>query len=56
MSPGKPTLINQAHEQLKAAIFAFSMAPGDRYSESELATRVGVSRTPLRIALHMLAQ
>lgn len=54
MPHDKPTLISQVHEKLKQAIFEFSMAPGDRYSESELAARVGASRTPLRIALHTL--
>jgi DNA-binding GntR family transcriptional regulator len=31
------------------------MAPGQRYSEQELANQLGVSRTPLRFALHVLA-
>jgi DNA-binding GntR family transcriptional regulator len=49
-------MVSQVYEKLKSEIFEFSMAPGDRYSESELATRVGSSRTPLRIALHMLVR
>jgi DNA-binding GntR family transcriptional regulator len=32
------------------------MAPGQRYSEQELANRLGVSRTPTRFALHVLAR
>lgn len=55
-STDKPGLVGQVYEQLKAEIFEFSMAPGERYSESELAGRVGSSRTPLRIALHMLVR
>jgi DNA-binding GntR family transcriptional regulator len=43
------------YESIKADIFDFRMAPGQRYSEQELANRFGVSRTPLRLALHVLA-
>ncbi len=43
------------YESIKADIFDFRMAPGQRYSEQELAKRFGVSRTPLRLALHVLA-
>ena len=32
------------------------MAPGQRYSEQELADRFGVSRTPLRFAMNVLAR
>jgi len=43
------------YDNIKADIFDFRMAPGQRYSEQELAKRFGVSRTPLRLALHVLA-
>ena len=56
ISVDKLGMVSQVYEKLKAEIFEFSMAPGERYSESELATRVGSSRTPLRIALHMLVR
>lgn len=56
VSPDKLTLVEQVYEQLKSEIFEFSMAPGERFSESELAARFNLSRTPLRIALHMLVQ
>jgi DNA-binding GntR family transcriptional regulator len=53
---GRTGLVSQVYERLKSEIFEFRLAPGERYSESELATRVGASRTPLRIALHMLVR
>ena len=52
----KSTLAQVVHERLKEDLFDFRMAPGQRYSEQELATRLGVSRTPLRFALHILAR
>ncbi len=48
------TLADQAYAQLKAMIFDFALMPGDRVSESELAQRIEVSRTPLRQALQRL--
>jgi DNA-binding GntR family transcriptional regulator len=48
------TLADQAYAQVKAMIFDFALLPGDRFSESELAQRVQVSRTPLRQALQRL--
>jgi len=52
--PCQPTLAEQAYAQVKSLIFDFSLMPGDRFSESELAERVQVSRTPLRQALQRL--
>lgn len=52
----KSTLAQQAHARIKEDIFEFRMAPGQRYSEQELANRLGLSRTPLRFALHVLAR
>jgi len=49
-----PTLAEQAYAQVKRMIFDFALMPGDRFSESELAQRVAVSRTPLRQALQQL--
>lgn len=48
------SLADQAYAQIKHLIFDFSLMPGDRFSESELALRVQVSRTPLRQALQRL--
>jgi DNA-binding GntR family transcriptional regulator len=51
---------NQAAEalyaKLKAEIFDFRLLPGDRFTETELALRHGVSRTPVRSALYRLRQ
>jgi DNA-binding GntR family transcriptional regulator len=52
---GAATLAQSVYERIKDDIFEFRMAPGTRYPEQELATRFGVSRTPLRFALHVLA-
>lgn len=57
-TPLKPvtpaTLAEQVYVQIKQLIFDFTLMPGDRFSESELAQRVQVSRTPLRQALQRL--
>lgn len=50
------TLAQSVYERIKDDIFEFRMAPGQRYAEQELANRLGVSRTPLRLALHILAR
>jgi len=52
----KPNLIEAAYERLKADLFDFRMLPGERYSENELGLRLGMSRTPVRVALYMLAR
>lgn len=51
---GGGTLADQAYAQIKQMIFDFALMPSDRFSESELAQRVAVSRTPLRQALQRL--
>ena len=52
--PAAPTLADEAYATIKGLIFDFSLMPGDRCSESELAARMAVSRTPLRQALQRL--
>lgn len=52
----KSTLAESVYQRIKDEIFEFRMAPGQRYAEQELASRFGVSRTPLRFALHVLAR
>lgn len=47
-------LADTAYEQLKADLFEFRMLPGDRFTEAEIAERVGASRTPVRQALYRL--
>jgi DNA-binding GntR family transcriptional regulator len=49
-------LVQDVYERLKEDIFEFRMPAGHRYSEQALANELGVSRTPLRMALHMLAR
>ena len=48
------TLADTAYARLKEDIFDFRLVPGDRFSESEIATRLGMSRTPVRDALFRL--
>ena len=42
--------------RLREKILAGALAPGERVTEAELSTRLGVSRTPVRQALPALAQ
>jgi DNA-binding GntR family transcriptional regulator len=48
------SLADLAYEQVKDAIFDFELLPGDRFSETELAVRLRMSRTPVRDALYRL--
>ena len=50
----RSNLAEQAYAQLKALIHDFQLLPGDRFSENEMGTRLGVSRTPVREALFRL--
>jgi DNA-binding GntR family transcriptional regulator len=52
---GRTSLAQNAYDRIKEDIFEFRMAPGQRYSEQQLADHLGISRTPLRFALHVLA-
>ena len=47
---------DEVHEQLKRDIADFRMVPGDRFTETEICERLGVSRTPVRQALTRLQQ
>ncbi|AJK49058.1 GntR family transcriptional regulator [Burkholderia plantarii] len=44
----------QIYTQLKADIFDFRLLPGDKFSEGDIASRMQVSRTPVRQALFWL--
>jgi len=44
----------ELYKKIKDEIFEFHLLPGDRITESELASRYGVSRTPIRSALYRL--
>lgn len=48
------SLADQAYAKLKASIYDFHLLPGDRFSESEIADRLQMSRTPVREALFRL--
>lgn len=48
------SLADQAYQRLKDALFDFQLLPGDRFTEAELALRLGVSRTPVRLGLARL--
>lgn len=47
-------LAEQVYTWVKKDIFDFHLLPGDRFTETELADRYGVSRTPVRDALYRL--
>jgi DNA-binding GntR family transcriptional regulator len=48
------SLAETAYLKLKASIFDFELLPGDRFTENEIAARLGMSRTPVRDALYRL--
>jgi DNA-binding GntR family transcriptional regulator len=47
-------LADGAYAQIKKDIFDFQLLPGDRFSEADVAERLGISRTPVREALFRL--
>ena len=47
-------LAEKVYQTIKNDIFDFRLMPGDRFSESEIAGRLDVSRTPVRQALFRL--
>ena len=50
----KPSLAASVYLGIKQEIFDFRLLPGDRFTESEIAQRLNVSRTPVREALYRL--
>lgn len=44
------------YEQVKSDLFDFHLLPGDRFTEADVATKTGASRTPVREALYRLQQ
>jgi DNA-binding GntR family transcriptional regulator len=44
------------YQKVKNEIFDFHLLPGERFSEADVAQRMGVSRTPVREALFRLAR
>lgn len=55
MAKSAPTRADQLRQTLEREIFAGTHKPGDRLDEQTLATRFGVSRTPVREALRQLS-
>lgn len=53
-APQERSLAETAYTKLKASIFDFVLLPGDRFSESDIAERLNMSRTPVRDALYRL--
>jgi DNA-binding GntR family transcriptional regulator len=50
----RANLSEQVYVALKKEMHDFLLVPGDRFTEGEVATRLGVSRTPVREALFRL--
>jgi DNA-binding GntR family transcriptional regulator len=48
------SLAETAYAHVKASMFDFELLPGDRFSETEVAARLKMSRTPVRDALYRL--
>ncbi|SDR73634.1 transcriptional regulator, GntR family [Halopseudomonas xinjiangensis] len=53
-APRPENLTERVYRQLKDEIFSFRLLPGERFTESEVATLTGASRTPVREALTRL--
>jgi DNA-binding GntR family transcriptional regulator len=53
-APPHQSNLRRCLEQIRELIVHGRLAPGSRLMEGELAVRLGVSRTPVRSALHML--
>ncbi|WP_142384123.1 GntR family transcriptional regulator [Neobacillus cucumis] len=55
-SPNRKTLGKVAYDKIREEIITLNFKPGQMLSESELASVLGVSRTPIREAFLMLLQ
>jgi DNA-binding GntR family transcriptional regulator len=53
--PAHPTVREVAYRRLRQLIVEGALAPGQRIFENDLADQLGISRTPLREALKVLA-
>lgn len=56
MPKGSATSRHTVYDELRRRIVTLELAPGSPVSENELAAAIGVSRTPVREAVIMLAQ
>jgi DNA-binding GntR family transcriptional regulator len=52
--PPRRSLGQSVHDKLKQAILKGTLAPGSRVVESRVANAMGISRTPVREAIHKL--
>jgi DNA-binding GntR family transcriptional regulator len=48
------SLAGSVYAAVRSDLYDFRLAPGQRFSENEIAARLGVSRTPVREALYRL--
>ena len=55
-APAHRSRADEVYAHLKHDIGEFSLVPGDRFTETEISERLGVSRTPVRQALFKLQQ
>ena len=53
---GHRSRADEVYQQLKRDVSEFKLVPGDRFTETEISERLGVSRTPVRQALFRLQQ
>jgi DNA-binding GntR family transcriptional regulator len=56
LSRSHPSRADEVYQQLKRDVADFKLVPGDRFTETEVSLRLGVSRTPVRQALFRLQQ
>ena len=54
--PVRSNMAQNAYEAIKQSIVDFRLQPGQRFSENTVASELGMSRTPVREALHKLEQ
>lgn len=56
LSPENSNISERTFQRVRELIIRGKLAPGTRIVEADLADRLGVSRTPIRAALHRLRQ
>lgn len=54
--PSIPTALDYAYDAIWRQLIKRERQPGERLADTELAAQLGISRTPVRQALHRLAQ
>src|SRR5947209_8174671 len=55
-TPTIPTALDYAYDAIWRQLIKRERQPGERLADTELAAQLGISRTPVRQALHRLAQ